>query len=281
MSWLICLLCALVPGQHILGNGNLGNQLCITEVIVDLESSVPNIVIKGDNFRGFYGNPRVTLGGVDVTGDCTFDFLSDPQVITCTALPQFEGDYLLIVQQGNYAFFLRDEYDLTIGSAGADGASAYQIWLDAGNTGTEADFLASLVGSDGADGADGVDGADGINGTNGADGTDGLSAYQIWLDAGNTGTEVDFLASLIGLTGADGADGVDGAIGPQGPAGASPFVLNGDDAYYTSGNVGIGTDDPQETLHVNGSLRVDGSVVMARQGDIFMGQFGIGDDQGL
>nr|BEK78359.1 hypothetical protein EATA8330_12530 [Enterobacter asburiae] len=34
--------------------------------------------------------------------------------------------------------------------AGADGASAYEIWLAAGNTGTEADFLASLVGADGA-----------------------------------------------------------------------------------------------------------------------------------
>ncbi len=30
---------------------------------------------------------------------------------------------------------------------GEDGKSAYQIWLDAGNTGTENDFLASLVGS--------------------------------------------------------------------------------------------------------------------------------------
>ncbi|HEC5301905.1 TPA: hypothetical protein QCG78_004508 [Enterobacter asburiae] len=34
--------------------------------------------------------------------------------------------------------------DLTI-PVGADGKSAYQSWLDAGNTGTEADFLASLT----------------------------------------------------------------------------------------------------------------------------------------
>ncbi len=33
------------------------------------------------------------------------------------------------------------------GAAGAAGKSAYQIWLDAGNTGSEADFLASLKGS--------------------------------------------------------------------------------------------------------------------------------------
>ena len=42
-----------------------------------------------------------------------------------------------------------DEIELTEGPpgpAGADGASAYQIWLDEGNTGTEQDFLDSLVG---------------------------------------------------------------------------------------------------------------------------------------
>jgi hypothetical protein len=33
---------------------------------------------------------------------------------------------------------------------GADGLSAYQIWLNAGNTGTEADFLESLKGAGGS-----------------------------------------------------------------------------------------------------------------------------------
>ena len=32
----------------------------------------------------------------------------------------------------------------------------------------------------------------------GKDGTDGKSAYQIWLDAGNVGTEADFLAWIKG-----------------------------------------------------------------------------------
>ena len=39
------------------------------------------------------------------------------------------------------------------GPQGTAGASAYQTWLAAGNTGTEADFLASLVGPAGQDGA--------------------------------------------------------------------------------------------------------------------------------
>ena len=60
------------------------------------------------------------------------------------------------------------------------GKSAYEIWLDAGNTGTEDDFLAWLKGAQGDQGAE------------------GKSAYQIWLDAGNTGTEEDFLSWLQG-----------------------------------------------------------------------------------
>lgn len=47
------------------------------------------------------------------------------------------------------------------GEPGADGKSAYQIWLDAGNVGTIEQFLASLIGPPGADGADGEPGAPG------------------------------------------------------------------------------------------------------------------------
>ena len=34
------------------------------------------------------------------------------------------------------------------GGTGADGKSAYEIWLEQGNSGTEQDFLASLKGAD-------------------------------------------------------------------------------------------------------------------------------------
>lgn len=36
----------------------------------------------------------------------------------------------------------------------------------------------------------------------GIPGVAGKSAYQIWLDNGNVGTEIDFLASLVGSSGA-------------------------------------------------------------------------------
>ena len=56
----------------------------------------------------------------------------------------------------------------------------------------------------------------------------GASAYQIWLDAGNAGTEQDFLDSLEGPQGPAGATGATGATGPQGSTG--PQGPPGDDA---------------------------------------------------
>lgn len=53
------------------------------------------------------------------------------------------------------------------GLNGTDGKSAYQIWLDGGNVGTEQDFLDSLKGTDGINGKDGKDGKDGVNGQDG------------------------------------------------------------------------------------------------------------------
>lgn len=57
---------------------------------------------------------------------------------------------------------------------GPDGLSAYEVWLKAGNAGSEQDFLDSLQGKN------------------------GKSAYQLWLAAGNKGSEQDFLDSLQG-----------------------------------------------------------------------------------
>lgn len=110
-------------------------------------------------------------------------------------------------------------------SAGLPGKDAYQDWLDLGNIGTRADFLASLKGEDGtgfvirfevaleADLA-GLSAAAGDAAKVDADGhiwtftgsewidlgpiTAGKSAYQEWLDAGNVGTVEQFLASLQG-----------------------------------------------------------------------------------
>lgn len=56
-----------------------------------------------------------------------------------------------------------------------------------------------------------------------------------------------------GIPGEDGAPGKDGAQGVEGPPGASPFELDGDDAYYTQGYIGVGTDAPAAQLQVDSS----------------------------
>ena len=62
-----------------------------------------------------------------------------------------------------------------------------------------------------------VPGPPGTAGADGTDGAPGASAYDIWLAAGNTGTEADFLTSLQGTDGIDGTNGEDGAPGPARP----------------------------------------------------------------
>lgn len=57
-------------------------------------------------------------------------------------------------------------------------------------------------------------------------GPDGESAYQVWLDAGNRGTEADFLTSLIGARGDTGPAGSTGARGDAGPGVAAGGAQN-------------------------------------------------------
>ena len=104
-----------------------------------------------------------------------------------------------------------------ISEKGKDGKSAYEIAVEHGFVGTEAEWLESLKGANGKDGCDGrngVDGlpgkdgksgADGLPGRDGIDGTDGKSAYIIAVEHGFTGTENEWLQSLKG---ADGKDGI-------------------------------------------------------------------------
>ncbi len=111
------------------------------------------------------------------------------------------------------------------GPAGANGATGSQGPI--GLTGPQG--IQGLTGSIGATGlqgpigltgANGIQGPAGTNGSNGINGSNGLSAYQIWLNAGNSGTETQFLNTLQGATGSQGAIGLTGAPGPQGIQGS-------------------------------------------------------------
>jgi hypothetical protein len=80
------------------------------------------------------------------------------------------------------------------GEPGEAGSSAYEAWLELGNTGDEQEFIDSLKGEAGVDGILGAD---------------GLSAYELWLSLGNTGDEQAFIDSLKGDPGEDGEPGED------------------------------------------------------------------------
>lgn len=107
-----------------------------------------------------------------------------------------------------------------ISEKGKDGKSAYEIAVEHGFVGTEAEWLESLKGVDGKDGVNGKNGCDGRNGVDGLpgkdgksgadglpgrDGIDGKSAYIIAVEHGFSGTETEWLQSLKG---ADGKDGI-------------------------------------------------------------------------
>lgn len=139
--------------------------------------------------------------------------------------------------------------------------SAYQEWLNSGNTGTEEQFLASLKGEDGiglnylgawretvyvardavtyagslyiADGPVSAEPpAEGwtLLVSKGDKGTDGYSAYEIWLALGNDGTEQDFIASLSGSDGSDGSHWLSGTGVPDNSNG------NDGDLYLNTNN---------------------------------------------
>ena len=85
---------------------------------------------------------------------------------------------------------------------------------DTGETGPQ--------GPKGDTGETGPQGPKGDPGDTGDKGAQGKSAYDLWLEAGNVGTEADFLLSLKGNpgeTGPQGPKGDPGDTGPQGPKG--------------------------------------------------------------
>jgi len=101
------------------------------------------------------------------------------------------ADTFLVIGTGPTVNLVQNTSPVNIVLSGA-GASAYQIWLDAGNTGTEQDFLDSLEGPQGATGATGPQGDPGFVSLN------GLTNPAQTFAAGTSGT--DFNISSSGTT---------------------------------------------------------------------------------
>lgn len=182
------------------------------------------------------------------------------------------------------------------------GKSAYRLWLDEGNKGSEQDFLASLKGAKGDQGATGETGQAGQPGLSayqlavqsgfkgsekewldflrkGPKGEKGDSAYQEWVNAGHKGSETDFLNSLIGPKGATGADGKsaydiwksNGNVGDEqaflkslvGPKGET-----GESAYQEAVDSGFVGSKNDWLRSLNGESAYDLAVSAGYKGDI-------------
>ncbi|MDP4208141.1 MAG: FISUMP domain-containing protein, partial [Bacteroidota bacterium] len=153
------------------------------------------------------------------------------------------------------------------GDAGINGKTAYQQWLDLGNTGTESNFIASLKGikgDPGLQGLQGIQGVQGLKGDKGDAGINGKTAYQQWLDLGNTGTESDFIASLKGIKGDQGVQGIQGVQGLKGDQGVQGIQgLKGDqgDPGVAFDNTQVLTDKTWTSSMINSSLSLKANIV--------------------
>lgn len=169
------------------------------------------------------------------------------------------------------------------GEKGDPGASAYEIAVSNGFTGTETEWLASLKGEKGdqgeqgpkgdtgLQGVQGIQGIQGIQGEQGPkgdkgdtgeqgiagnDGINGSSAYEIAVKNGFSGTETEWLTSLKGEKGDIGPQGLQGAKGDTGPQGImgenGTDGQNGLSAYEIAVNNGFSGTEAEWLSSLNG-----------------------------
>lgn len=141
-----------------------------------------NIVAKVSGFS-FYESTDYVIASIETTGNYAVSF---------NALQQSDILHLFLPRIGG----------VSGGGAGADGKSAYEIYVETTADDpvlTEAEWLASLKGEKGDKGDKGDTGDtgdDGEKGDTGDTGDTGKSAYQSALDSGFVGTEAQWIASF-------------------------------------------------------------------------------------
>ena len=164
----------------LVSNQSVGMRISILQSSVNgtavyVETQVPTTNING----------LVSIeigGGTVVTGNFSnIDWANGPYFIKTETDPSGGLNYsitgttqLLSVPYALYAASAGNNTPGPQGPAGINGQSAYQIWLSLGNTGTEADFINSLVGPQGAQG---IQGNTGPTGPQGPAGLGGFSHY--------------------------------------------------------------------------------------------------------
>ena len=125
---------------------------------------------------------------------------------------QGKSNYQIALDNG----FVGTEAEWLESIKGADGESAYEIAAANGFQGTEAEWIASIQGVEGKSAYE-VAIANGFQGTEAEwiaslEGPQGKSAYQVALDNGFIGTEAEWLASLEGADGDPGSSAYEVAV---------------------------------------------------------------------
>ena len=182
-----------LPGVNNVQSPLVNTQICLAFTILDAlgNEEYKEYVVTTTDLFGMVNEVIGTGQQVSFNGWNDIAWTSDSKSLmveldktgSCTGFELISNEVLTAVP-----FAL---YSPGSGVQGIDGKSAYEIWLDLGNTGSEQDFIDSLIGDDGDPGDPG---------------DDGDSAYEVWLALGNTGTEQDFIDSLKGADGEDGDD---------------------------------------------------------------------------
>lgn len=219
-------------------DGASAYQVAVANGFVGTESEWLTSLVGADGAQGPQGEvgPQGVQGEQGIQGPAGADGAQGPQGIQGETGPQGPA-----------------------GVAGADGDSAYEVAVANGFVGTEAQWLASLVGPQGPQGVKGDTGDVGPQGpvgdagpagADGAPGADGLSAYEVAVQEGFVGDEAAWLASLVGPQGPQGIQGLQGDTGPQGPQGEQGI----------QGIQGIqGEVGPQGPAGANGADGADGA----------------------
>ena len=154
--------------------------------------------------------------------------------------------------------------------SGESGKTPYDLWLDAGNTGTLQDFLNTLRGPTGPQGPQGIPGPMGQKGETGAAGNTGpqgpTGATGETGPKGDKGDKGD--TGAVGPAGARGEQGIQGIPGPKGNQGIQgPQGVKGDTG--TKGDVGAqgaaGTSGATGATGAKGDKGDPGAVIL---GDI-------------
>lgn len=191
------------------------------------------------------------------------------EVVDLQRGPRGYSAYEVAVQNG----FVGTEAQWLASLVGPAGESAYQLAVDQGYEGSLSDWLASLKGPAG-DSAYEVAVQEGFVGTKSQwlaslVGPQGLSAYQVAVVEGFEGSVSDWLASLIGPVGPVGPPGIPPIIGQNGNWWAwdtelEEYVDTGNPSKGIDGTDGIGLDDVQTPSPVDGTVLLrlsDGSIV--------------------